>query len=1044
MGLDAYQQWLKIPPERQPPTYYDLLGLPVDESDLERIDQTAKDRYSHVLKYAGGTDGKIANDILDEISQALRCLTNPLQRKEYDRKRIAAKVGEWFTASRMPRDFYELLDCPVFSPNGAWLLSAIEMAKEALKSRDPASGAENNCRWRLGEMLRAAEAALRNRAAFKQIARDVFRRLQTDCTQEHGSNQKSWAFNRVQEWVGRQGIHPRYRKLVAKRLCAADKASMNRLLQELFPGAEVKDSKKVEETFGDLLWKEVLSSIDNQKKRGKVRTTDSEIYDLAESLGEPQQPPELPLEEKPRETATEEVGDSEEPLPRRGLRRLWQWIFQLPPVVIFQMPINPVVGCTGIVAVALVCWLFLIPLFTSRLSEEESLSVTEASSSSPLPPAPPISSAPSTSPIGIGPWKGVLIDLIARRGETHMLIDLSSPVNGNKGIEAYTRKYDFVDQVIDYRCLRLCTEPDVVSVQGEAASEEDCPRWRLITDRTPLIRLTRLERPGESDSVVNVGGPPRKRFRQEEEEVTDFARLLMCPPSSGIVKFTCYVPDVLISPLLYNRYSNGYMVSPSRSNLFRPVAIIDNISQSRRNHYPYTLPGAKLQISATISQDETSPYPKITVLGLRVLNAQRTTHASLPPRRSGANDRRVDTTMPPSPSREEPLPDFAETMKQLHEIVINPSSRLGRTIRMSGNYDHHSSGNDGNYVTIDHLFFRSASSPLLVEYSPNPQGSAMLDHLKQGEKILFGVRVVKREEAFHPSGSRSRTSRGSSRPSGTPRLNFTLAWIARLSEPDKRVSFSIPESPSASAPEVPLPDFTEAMEQWDQVKKDPLKMLGRTIQMGGYFRYHLSLNHRDVVVVTNLFFRSDPSPLTMFYDPNPEGSALLGSLKRREKVLFGVTVTEPSDAPKPSNSRSRVPRGISSHSGRLPFDFTLVWMARLAEPDKKVTFLVDQVAQPSKPAGEQDIKRPRKYYAIAVLGKTEMLYSEVLISTEFLARNKLDAMFKSLKSKAYESSKIYSYRKNEMPQKKRLAITDTLEEAEAEIAKWKKDLLRGR
>lgn len=87
--FDPYSEWLGIPPSRRPPTYYDLLGLPTDETDERRIHEAAQDRYDHIRKYTYGPAGPErdqANRVLVELSEALHCLSDPKRRQEYDRR----------------------------------------------------------------------------------------------------------------------------------------------------------------------------------------------------------------------------------------------------------------------------------------------------------------------------------------------------------------------------------------------------------------------------------------------------------------------------------------------------------------------------------------------------------------------------------------------------------------------------------------------------------------------------------------------------------------------------------------------------------------------------------------------------------------------------------------------------------------------------------------------------------------------------------------------------------------------------------------------
>ena len=87
MEFDPYLQWLNIPPDRRPPSYFDLLGLSPGETDTDRIEAHATRRYEHVRKYTLlAPHAKDATRILNEISTALNCLLDPARRQEYLRQ----------------------------------------------------------------------------------------------------------------------------------------------------------------------------------------------------------------------------------------------------------------------------------------------------------------------------------------------------------------------------------------------------------------------------------------------------------------------------------------------------------------------------------------------------------------------------------------------------------------------------------------------------------------------------------------------------------------------------------------------------------------------------------------------------------------------------------------------------------------------------------------------------------------------------------------------------------------------------------------------
>jgi len=166
MGSDHYEQWLQIPPNRRPPDHYDLLGVPVNERDPERIEQCAASRYEHVRKYAGGPEGPKANELLNELSQALTCLKSPDRKQDYDRRRIEAKVAFWLVADSEPGNFYELLDAPRFTIDRKYISAAVETALGCLEGfGDPSDGVLTRLSG-LRTLLDAAKDAFSDETAF--------------------------------------------------------------------------------------------------------------------------------------------------------------------------------------------------------------------------------------------------------------------------------------------------------------------------------------------------------------------------------------------------------------------------------------------------------------------------------------------------------------------------------------------------------------------------------------------------------------------------------------------------------------------------------------------------------------------------------------------------------------------------------------------------------------------------------------------------------------------------------------------------------------
>lgn len=102
-SFDPYHRWLGVPPERQPPHHYDLLGIPLWEESQEVIVHAADKAHSYVRNFQLGEHSEAAKGILSELAAARRCLLNPQLRADYD-SQLRARVGAPRPAERKPHE----------------------------------------------------------------------------------------------------------------------------------------------------------------------------------------------------------------------------------------------------------------------------------------------------------------------------------------------------------------------------------------------------------------------------------------------------------------------------------------------------------------------------------------------------------------------------------------------------------------------------------------------------------------------------------------------------------------------------------------------------------------------------------------------------------------------------------------------------------------------------------------------------------------------------------------------------------------------------
>ena len=84
MAFDAYFKWLGIPPDRQPPDHYRLLGIPRLVDDADVIETAADQRMMLLRTKAGGQHGTLAEQLMQEVSRAKLCLLNAQTKIRYD------------------------------------------------------------------------------------------------------------------------------------------------------------------------------------------------------------------------------------------------------------------------------------------------------------------------------------------------------------------------------------------------------------------------------------------------------------------------------------------------------------------------------------------------------------------------------------------------------------------------------------------------------------------------------------------------------------------------------------------------------------------------------------------------------------------------------------------------------------------------------------------------------------------------------------------------------------------------------------------------
>jgi len=94
--FDPYYKWLGIPPNKQPPNHYTLLGIGLFESDAVVIQTAAEQRTIHLRSFHLGPRAALSQRLLNEVSSAKACVLDPPKKAAYDatlREQLASDAG---------------------------------------------------------------------------------------------------------------------------------------------------------------------------------------------------------------------------------------------------------------------------------------------------------------------------------------------------------------------------------------------------------------------------------------------------------------------------------------------------------------------------------------------------------------------------------------------------------------------------------------------------------------------------------------------------------------------------------------------------------------------------------------------------------------------------------------------------------------------------------------------------------------------------------------------------------------------------------------
>jgi hypothetical protein len=119
--FNPYHEWLGCDPGLRQPNYYQLLGIDEQEADTGKIAAAVAVALSRAARVRAGKRQVRWTRLLEEIDAANKCLRDPVQRAEYDRRLQARRRG----------------GSPAFVPPAPRLVSDLERALLAGRAAAP-------------------------------------------------------------------------------------------------------------------------------------------------------------------------------------------------------------------------------------------------------------------------------------------------------------------------------------------------------------------------------------------------------------------------------------------------------------------------------------------------------------------------------------------------------------------------------------------------------------------------------------------------------------------------------------------------------------------------------------------------------------------------------------------------------------------------------------------------------------------------------------------------------------------------------------------
>ncbi len=335
-------------------------------------------------------------------------------------------------------------------------------------------------------------------------------------------------------------------------------------------------------------------------------------------------------------------------------------------------------------------------------------------------------------------WSGTLYRLRRRNGETHLVVSVTGLISGLRHFEAFTSDYDFYDSLADYVASSLSSRADKVSVKGTIRAS-DASSFRLQAG-IPLLEIKELQRQGDSSSRVVVGSKRPASTMRPGTATTGLAALLRdWPPIGTEVQFS----GIFCRYDTYNKEVT--VVASDLSGNYNDTRVVVRFPQSNEAMFADYEDKDKVDVTATVSAH--ASY--LTLSGKSIVQS---------------GDPRSMVT---DAGRQFAAMDFSVEENRWNNIRHKLSNNVGKKVHAWGYFSGFAKSPTSHRITVNDLF--SGGSNLTLSCEGSAQAIQFLQQLKDREKVFFEFSVE--------VGSYNR-------PTGK------LVWIARLSDPDRKITFT--------------------------------------------------------------------------------------------------------------------------------------------------------------------------------------------------------------------------------------------------------------